>query len=343
MQKSVWDHLATALPPLYYKQKEVSTQNKSTTENAAFSRSPMRVVDWADFGRFIEQEATKATNQKIVDSRVAGMLANAGQLLHVVYEEEHVTQNAVTVLNCARDLLPVEFVSGNKYLKSNTDITALSSGVAGLSIDNSRVGPLAMYASPRKNKKKVREEYVQDQKVLVRLPIESKPFWKYQALLDVTFSFQESFEVPKAPWQGTDVLPEGWTACKRKVFHLIRQIYGQMTEDNLRYGVIHVYEMWWFCRRDSNGTLLVSRGISHASTNPSVLQALQTLLGFDDYELEKAASHDQTPIMAPAPNSGPGVRDCAKLAQSTPQTDAAKNKGGGEEQSSAALGTKAAR
>jgi hypothetical protein len=177
----------------------VSTQNKSTTEYAAFSRSPVRVVDWADFGRLIEQEATKAANQKIVLSCVAGMLAHAGQLLHVVYEEDHVTQNAVIVLNCARDLFPVEFVSGNKCLKSNTDITALSSGVAGLSIDNSRIGPLAMYASPHENKMKAREEHVQDQKVLVRLPIESKPFWKHQALLDVTFSFQESFEFQKRP------------------------------------------------------------------------------------------------------------------------------------------------
>ena len=75
MQKSVWDHLATALPPLNYKQKEVSTQEKSTTEYAAFSRSPVSVVDWADFGQLIEQEATNVANQEIVLSRVAGNLA----------------------------------------------------------------------------------------------------------------------------------------------------------------------------------------------------------------------------------------------------------------------------
>jgi hypothetical protein len=83
-----------------------------------------------------------------------------------------------------------------------------------------------------------------------------------------------------------------------------------MTVDNLRHRVIHVYEMWWFCRRDSNGTLLVSRGISHASTKPSVLQTLQTLLGFDDYGLEKAASHDQTdPNQGTCPEVRPG---CAR-------------------------------
>ena len=339
VERSVWEHLAVALPSLHYELKEVSTQGKSTTEYAAFSHTPVSVVDW-DFERLIEQEAKSSSYKKNVTSRIADKLQQ--QLLHVVHEEEHVTQNVVTVLNCAKDLLAVEFVSGNKYLTSNTDITALSIGVDGLSVRSSRVGPCTMYASPAGNRKKARAEHMHGQKKSVRLPIESKPFWKYRDLLVDDFSFHKHFEVPKAPWTGTDPLPKSWSSLKRKVFHLIRQVYGQMTVDNLRYGVIHVYERWWFCRRDGDGTLSVSGGFNRESTEPSVLQALKTLLRLDNYELNEAAFHDQTPIKAPAPRppkSGPDVGASSKSAQPTEQTNA-KSKGGGDDKQSQGSGEK---
>jgi hypothetical protein len=320
--QSVWQHLATPLPALSYELQEVSTQGKSTTEYAAFSHTPKKVEDWEDFESLIKQEAQNEANQQSVSARVAGKLCQ--QLLLTVREEEHVTQNAVIVLNCAKGLLGVEFVSGNKYLKSNTDISALTTRVDQLLVNSTRVGPSTMYTSPAGPRKEARSAHMQEQRQAVRFPIESKPFWKYKPLAEeMDFSFAAHFEVPASPWTGTSRLPKEFPALKRKVFHLIRQIYGQMTEDNLRYGVIHIYEMWWFCRRDDKGTLSVSKGISRDATDPSVLQALKTVLRFDDYELKEAAFHDQTPIQAPtASKSKPGsnAQGSTKPAPSTPAT-----------------------
>jgi hypothetical protein len=90
---------------------------------------------------------------------------------------------------------------------------------------------------------------VQEAKRRVRFSIEKKPAWKYKELLEESFLFSDFFEVPKAPWKPVKgaVLPSEWQRIKKKVFHLIRQIYGQMKEDSLRFGVIQPYEMWWFC------------------------------------------------------------------------------------------------
>lgn len=93
-------------------------------------------------------------------------------------------------------------------------------------------------------------------------------------------------------------LPTNWWDKKKKVFHLILQIYGQMVSDNLKYGIIHIYEVWWFCCRDVEGNLKISHALERGDTGPSVLQTIKTLDGFGDKTLEKVKLHPSSATKA---------------------------------------------
>jgi hypothetical protein len=79
---------------------------------------------------------------------------------------------------------------------------------------------------------------------------ETKPAWKFRFLVGAEDSTQlmiHLWEVPR-DFSPTDILdekplPRDWSTEKKRVFHLIRQVYGQMTSSKLRYGIIHVYEV----------------------------------------------------------------------------------------------------
>ena len=138
---------------------------------------------------------------------------------------------------------------------------------------------------------------------LVLFPFETKPFWKFLFLGKLTkrtFSDCDEgsaqkivrlWEVPPKHMLQQNKLPDGWTAEKKKVFHLIRQIYGQMVSDNLKYGIIHIYELWWFCCRNADGHLKISKAFDRHDTTPSVLQAIRTLDGFEDKFLKEIGLH----------------------------------------------------
>jgi hypothetical protein len=50
-------------------------------------------------------------------------------------------------------------------------------------------------------------------------------------------------------------LPKHWPNPEKKIFHLVRQLYWQMVSGKRRYGIMHTYERWFFCKRTEAGTL----------------------------------------------------------------------------------------
>ncbi|KAL3903826.1 MAG: hypothetical protein SGILL_010298 [Bacillariaceae sp.] len=69
-------------------------------------------------------------------------------------------------------------------------------------------------------------------------------------------------------------------------------VYGQMVSSQLRYGIIHLYEVWWFCYRDGQGNFGISPPVLSNETAPfSVLQIIKAMLGFDDLALEQVTVH----------------------------------------------------
>lgn len=88
---------------------------------------------------------------------------------------------------------------------------------------------------------------------------------------------------------------------KEKAFHLIRQVYGQKVSSQLRYGIIHIYEVWWFCCRDEEGNLRISSPVMKEATSPSVLQSIKAMAGFDDLFLEDVTIHPGSATKAANP------------------------------------------
>ena len=78
----------------------------------------------------------------------------------------------------------------------------------------------------------------------------------------------------------------------------MRQVYGQMVSDDRRYGIIHTYENWFFCKRGEDGILRISSVFRKENTAPSVFQAIKTMIGFDDYLLGPPVVHPKSAQLA---------------------------------------------
>lgn len=288
--QSVWKHLDVALPKLNYKEGELQLQGKGSTEWAAHSHAPISVGKWNDFDQAIRTESLKPSNNVNIKANVSGDMQS--QRLRKVIEEEHVTHNTVTLLDAAFSGLEVdfEFSTTPKYTVSNPDITFYREKVQSKIIYDTNE-----YSSPNNRARK--REYVSDN-VVVSFTMETKPFWKFNFLCNA----EDSTELLISNWRDPsdynaekilreEIIPKEWTHVQKKVFHLIRQAYGQMVSSQLRYGIIHLYEIWWFCRRDESGHLQISRPFKRDDTSPSVLQAIKTLAGFDDFGLLETTVH----------------------------------------------------
>lgn len=151
------------------------------------------------------------------------------------------------------------------------------------------------------------------------MPFETKPVWKFgfltstQVLVDL---WEIDFNAEKM--QAEVPLPETWPREKKRVFHLVRQMYGQMVSDKRRYGVIHLYERFFFCKRTQDGILHISRAFEKGETSPSVVQAIRTMIGFDDYFLDAARIHPQSATEAPRPKKSKTSRSNPKSPPLTP-------------------------
>ncbi|KAL3906290.1 MAG: hypothetical protein SGILL_009331 [Bacillariaceae sp.] len=218
-----------------------------------------------------------------------------------VSREQHVTNNTDNLLQAAlEDVLPgVKFVQSDEYTMANPDLVALRKASQGRRI------AARDYDSPA-SRAKARTAVMKNMQQAPMFTFETKPFWKFRFLLDAEDSTKlliDLWSVPKN-YKAEDMenkapLPKSWSHEKSKVFHLVRQLYGQMLSSKLRYGIILIYEVWWFCRRDEDGDLKISRPFRKEETGPSVLQALVTMVGFDNLSVETTALHPKSAIKAP--------------------------------------------
>lgn len=168
------------------------------------------------------------------------------------------------------------------------------------------VGGAVAYESPS-NRAETRRNTVSVVRDAYKFPFETKPYWKFRFLGSPTSSERiiTEWEIPAnfrlKMLQENDPLPSAWSAEKKKVFHVVRQLYGQMVVDKCRYGVLHTYEYWFFCMRTDAGHFHISQGYAKEAESPSVLQALVTLLRLQDYRLHTSAVHPQSAQKPRAP------------------------------------------
>lgn len=183
---------------------------------------------------------------------------------------------------------------------ANPDLVALRDGNVSL--------VTAEKYEPPANRAKARAAAMNNAENAALFTFETKPFWKFRFLRDAQNSTQLLLDLWSVPddYEPQKALPKSWSHEKQKVSHLIRQIYGQMVSSKLRYGVMHLYEVWWFCRRDEDGQLDISRPFRKEETGPSVLQAIVTMTGFENFRLENAAIHPQSAVKHTGGSSGGG-------------------------------------
>jgi len=105
-----------------------------------------------------------------------------------------------------------------------------------------------------------------------------------------------------------------WSTEQANVFHLIREVYGQMVSSKRRYGIMHVHERWWFCCRTAEGDFKISQEVTRETdgSNPSVLQCILALCLQSDF-----ATIDDDSL----PTKRPGVVDLDNNATSLGKKD----------------------
>lgn len=296
-RQSIWAHLAETLPALTYGNLEIGGQGKGSTTWAAHSHTPLQLQVWEDFDELVKAEARRPRNQTVVDSNFSERLGN--MFFKRIKQEEDVTDCLENVLlqfsgppgqNLSSG---VEFCKSSKYVLGNPDLIAQKDApeVWG-------TGSRAEYVSPPKGQRAhQRRKVAAAATALYLFPFETKPSWKFDFLeqRDSHRYIVQQWEVPANfdcdKMRDEESLPDHWPSQKRKIFHLVRQLYGQMVSGRRRYGTMHTYERWFFCRRTEDGTLGISRPFASTDLEPSVFQAIKTLAGFENHELVNAPVH----------------------------------------------------
>jgi hypothetical protein len=99
-------------------------------------------------------------------------------------------------------------------------------------------------------------------------------------------------------WWIADVLYETNEGTKRpgkSIFHEITQVYGYMSANRLRYGVLTTYETTWFICRPQVGTLLISDPFDHSSYDPTLIRGFCYFLSLLEENHITEHSPDSTP------------------------------------------------
>ena len=303
--QSVWKHIDVQLRPLSYRNTTVSGKGKGSTTWAAHSHTPVKLEVWDGFDELVKVEGMKPRNQRLVDIDFGARLD--AEFLPNVSEEEHVTDSLAQLLRVF-SRVPGELSGGFEFPKSNSHITANPDIIAEKRDTNNvhGVGDRTDYESPL-NRASARRRNLVETRALYTIPFESKPFWKFQFIDNANvhefiireFKVPENFDAEKM--RDEESLPGDWNSSQRKVFRLVRQIYGQMASDQRRYGIMHTYERWFFCQRTEEEHLRISRTYCRTDTSPSVFQAIKTMVGFDDYflELNDSVIHPKSASKAP--------------------------------------------
>lgn len=301
-----WDHMNVALPDLAYQNLTTAGQGKGSTEWAAHSSTPLGVVLWDEFDELVAAEGQKARNRVTQDIDFPGRLQIVCEDLQAISREEDVTNRFQSILDVfcrkAWNLSGgIIFTQQNLQIIGKPDLVAQERNDEVLG-----VGPIAEYSSPPSNGRALLRRNMTSMIVsLYRMPFETKPAWKFRFLTS-TQVFIDEWEIPEdfdaEKMQAQVPLPKTWSSEKKKVFHLVRQFYGQMVTDKRRYGVIHFYERFFFCKRSLDGFLHISRVFEKAETSPSVFQAIKTMVGFQDHLLDQVLLHPQSATKDPRTN-----------------------------------------
>ena len=306
---SVWQHINVPLPALKYQNQTASGQGKGSTRYAAHSHTPFGVELWGDFEALIEAEGQKSRNHRdVADLDLEQELASLAEVLGTVSREEDVTNRVETLLNLfSRDKWNLSggfcFPQQNQQIIAKPDLIVQEKDWEGLG-----VGDSTDYKSPPPGKRaEIRRKNTKLLVKLYRLPFETKPCWKF-SFMNNRMGHQyiiDNWEIPSdfdySKMQAKSSLPESWPSGKQKVFHLIRQLYGQMVADNRRYGILHLYEHWFFFQRTPQEILKISRSFHREEKSPSILQAIQTMVGFEDHSLERKLIPPHSASKAPPP------------------------------------------
>ncbi|CAK4127731.1 unnamed protein product [Aphanomyces euteiches] len=102
-------------------------------------------------------------------------------------------------------------------------------------------------------------------------------------------------------------------AIPRKVFHAVRQLYGYMSCNKRRYGILTTFTTTFLLKRDHDGKLYISKGIAANRYDPmTVLEAITRLL-----LTKKPPADDDLSEAGSSPVKDPYAQEMPKLSKST--------------------------
>jgi hypothetical protein len=229
---------------MMYRNNMLRTQGKGSTAWAASLHTPTPVVEWTEFGDLIATEGTKNEKLAVPTTGISAALELLTDFVVDVTKEEHVTSNTALVLQQFRKIVTCVNVNRtDKYTAANPDL------ICQLKVSSSQMrGSAEQYASPPSKGKTARaKSFLQEQRDAVLFTFKTKPFWKYQFLMDQgsTWVLCRDFEVPdhftSRDLLDKNALPKAWSCEKKKPFHAIQQIYGQIISSRRKYGAFHIY------------------------------------------------------------------------------------------------------
>ncbi|KAF0736299.1 hypothetical protein Ae201684P_007281 [Aphanomyces euteiches] len=111
-------------------------------------------------------------------------------------------------------------------------------------------------------------------------------------------------------------------AIPRKVFHAVRQLYGYMSCNKRRYGILTTFTTTFLLKRDHDGKLYISKGIAANRYDPmTVLEAITRLL-----LTKKPPADDDLSEAGSSPVKDPYAQEMPKLSKSTGKETKKKSK-----------------
>lgn len=299
---TLWDKIDVGLPEFRY-QKYLSLDGKGSTAWASHSHTPCAVRKWdTSFDTLIAGASTHSISSQNVVPNTMNLeeQLRIGTPQTVIGREEDVTSNALAVLNFFGGHTQLGFASRTTNIFSIPDIVSTKVVEESHESFEDRTQP-PIEGTQAKLKQEAKEAWL----AAYLFPFETKPYWKFQFLLggDSTDVIIREWGMPRN-YSSQDIanerpLLQSWSHKKVKIFHLIRQVYGQMVASHRRYGVIHLWEVWWFCRRTDEGVLLISRPFTRQETSPSIFQVILALSLQMDHDMEELAVHDTKSLSQP--------------------------------------------
>lgn len=293
--------------PLWRTRIQKPADRERALQHGPHTLTPTHVGFWEEFDALIVAESEKPRSRQAIDSQFSEELKRLTRkkaFSKDVRKEEDVTDRLNLVLDEFSEEDNWDLSGGVDVRKAYQHILAKPDMIAETRDESVwGSGPITDYKSP-KNKAAQRRGVMAAAQKLYLFPFETKPYWKFQFLLASSHQVLiDEWEVPEdfepESMRDEDPLPKNWSERKKKVFHVIRQLYGQMESTKRRYGILHIYECWYFCKPTEDGDFMVSRVFRKEDTTPSVFHAIRTVICFDNHELGPSQVHPKSARKAP--------------------------------------------